>query len=386
MTQVDLVYFNAGGGHRAAALALRDAIALQGLPWRVRLVNLTEVLDPTQSFQRYTGLMPEDLYNKRLARGWTLGFAQELKLLQGFIRWMEPTLAARLQAHWARTQPDLVVSLVPNFNRVMAQAIARLQAPPGVAPPFVTVMTDLADLPPHFWAAPGTAQHLVCGTAHAEQQALAQGLPREQVHRVEGMLLHPSFLAQPPLDRAAERARLGFAASDPVGLVMFGGQGSRLMKRIARQLAHRPLILMCGRNTALAEELRELDASASRQVIGYTPAVARWMALADYFIGKPGPGSISEAVQMGLPVIVTRNTWTMPQERWNTQWVQDHGVGRVLRSFADVDAAVDDVVQHLPALREAARAVQNHALQQVPACLQRILRTAASSWPYAPAA
>ena len=43
------------------------------------------------------------------------------------------------------------------------------------------------------------------------------------------------------------------------------------------------------------------------------------MQLADFFIGKPGPGSISEAVQQGLPVIVVDNAWTMPQERYNAR-------------------------------------------------------------------
>ena len=47
------------------------------------------------------------------------------------------------------------------------------------------------------------------------------------------------------------------------------------------------------------------------------------MQLSDFFIGKPGPGSISEAMQQRLPVIVVRNAWTMPQERYNTEWVEE---------------------------------------------------------------
>ena len=73
MKNVDLVYFNAGGGHRAAAQALECAIREQGWPWKVRPVNLMEALDPQGVFRRMTGMAPEDLYNKRLARGWTLG-------------------------------------------------------------------------------------------------------------------------------------------------------------------------------------------------------------------------------------------------------------------------------------------------------------------------
>ena len=69
MKAVELVYFNAGGGHRAAATALEAVIAEQGRPWRVRSVNLFELLDPEGRFRRVAGFAPEDLYNKRLARG-----------------------------------------------------------------------------------------------------------------------------------------------------------------------------------------------------------------------------------------------------------------------------------------------------------------------------
>ena len=60
-------------------------------------------------------------------------------------------------------------------------------------------------------------------------------------------------------------------------------------------------------------------------VEGFTKEVPRYMQLADYFIGKPGPGSISEAVAMRLPVIVERNAWTLPQERYNADWVRETG-------------------------------------------------------------
>ena len=67
MKTVDLIYFNAGGGHRAAALALERV--MQGEHWQVRLVNLVDMLDPHEQFRKYTGVAPEDLYNKRLASG-----------------------------------------------------------------------------------------------------------------------------------------------------------------------------------------------------------------------------------------------------------------------------------------------------------------------------
>lgn len=370
MLNVDLVWFNAGGGHRAAAEALSLAIEAQGLPWRVRKVNFTEVIDPAGRFRRVMGFDPEDLYNKRLASGFTLGLSQELKLLQRAIRWSHPLLVERLAAHWRETRPDMVVSLIPNFNRALHDglALARPQTP------FVTVLTDMADHPPAFWIESGTGQHVVCGTAHAHAQALQAGCAPQRVHRVSGMLLRPAFHAPAALDRAQARDALGLDPHQPVGLVMFGGAGSRVMKRIATALPEVPLILLCGRNEALAQSLRALPSVAPRVVVGFTPDVAHWMQLADFFVGKPGPGAISEAVQMGLPVIVTRNAWTMPQERWNTGWVREQGVGLTLRSFSQIDVAVGQLLPRLDEFKRRAAAVENHAAIEVPQRLAAILQ------------
>jgi 1,2-diacylglycerol 3-beta-galactosyltransferase len=323
-------------------------------------------------FRRITGIEPEDIYNKRLATGFTLGLAQELRLLQGLIRLGHAGLVQRLARHWQQTQPDLVVSLIPNFNRALHDSLAL--ARPGV--PFVTVLTDMADHPPHFWIEPGLAQHVVCGTAHAVGQALAAGCDPRRVHRTSGMILRPEFYFGATVDRQDRRRELGLDGTAPAGLVLFGGTGSKVMKRIAARLPETPLILMCGRNAALAEDLRAQaidNASAPRVVVGHTPDVAGWMQLADFFIGKPGPGSLSEAVQQGLPVIVTRNASTMPQERWNATWVQEMGVGVVHRSFRTVRHAVAEITGRLSEFKAAARRIDNRATFEVPEILEKIL-------------
>ena len=58
---IDLVYFNAGGGHRSAATALETVIREQGRAWQVRRINLMEVLDPKDIFGKTMGMKPEDL-------------------------------------------------------------------------------------------------------------------------------------------------------------------------------------------------------------------------------------------------------------------------------------------------------------------------------------
>jgi UDP-N-acetylglucosamine:LPS N-acetylglucosamine transferase len=369
---IDLVYFNAGGGHRSAAIALDAVIREQGRPWQVRLINLMEVLDPKDVFRKTMGMEWEDLYNIRLARGWSLGLAQELKFLQAVIRLCHQGLTSRLRRYWRRTKPDMVVSLIPNFNRTMYEALAGARP----AAPYVTIMTDFADLPPHFWIEPGQAQHFVCGTRKAVAQARALGYGPSQVHATSGMIVRPDFYQKPRGDRRAERLKLKLDPDRPTGIVLFGGHGSKAMQGIARRLKDTQLILICGHNSALAQRLVAMPARAPRLVVGFTPKIRDFMHLSDFFIGKPGPGCISEAIQQGLPVIVVNNTWTMPQERYNAEWVQENRAGIVLDSFKNVDDGVDEVISRLPEFRARVARIQNRAIFEIPEILERIMSDA----------
>ncbi len=369
---IDLVYFNAGGGHRAAATALETVIRAEGRPWQVRPVNLMNVLDPKDVFRKTTGMDWEDIYNTRLARGWSVGLAQELKLLQALIRLSHRSMASRLRRHWRKSRPDLVVSLIPNFNRPMYEAVSTLS--PRV--PYVTILTDFADYPPHFWIEQRQAQHFICGTPRAAAQARALGCPAECVHLTSGMIIRPDFYADVAIDRSAELHKLGLDPDRPTGLVMFGGHGSRVMQSIAKRLDDVQLILICGHNALLAQRLAAMSASAPRAVLGFTSQMRHYMQLADFFIGKPGPGSISEAVQQGLPVVVVRNTWTMPQERYNTDWVLENGAGIVLESFRFVDAGVRAILGRLEEFRANLKRIENRAVFEIPGILENILESA----------
>lgn len=366
---VQLIYFNAGGGHRSAALALQEVIAQTHPDWSVSLVNLFEVIDSDRYYQRLTGFAPEDLYNLRLKRGWTRGLTTELKLFQAMIRLSLPKLKKKMQSFWRTSEPDLVVSLVPNFNKVMYEALK--DELPKV--PFVTVLTDLADNPPHFWIEPGQGQYIICGTEFAASQADASGYDAQSIIKTSGMILRPSFYRRQCTDRAARFAEMGLDPDLPTGLIMFGGHGSNEMLKIAKELANRQLILVAGHNTTLAEKIQAQAATAKHWVMGFTQDIDQVMQMSDYFVGKPGPGSLSEAVHMGLPVITFRNAATMPQERYNTVWVQENKLGKVISSVADLAAAVDDLLDELPLYRSHVEKMNNQAVFEVVAALAHIM-------------
>jgi UDP-N-acetylglucosamine:LPS N-acetylglucosamine transferase len=97
------------------------------------------------------------------------------------------------------------------------------------------------------------------------------------------------------------------------------------------------------------------------------------MALADFFIGKPGPGSISEALQFHLPVIVECNSRTLPQERYNAEWVTEKGYGIVVPSFKTIAPAVQRLLRSATfnEFRLRANEYSNRALFEVPTILEK---------------
>ena len=108
---------------------------------------------------------------------------------------------------------------------------------------------------------------------------------------------------------------------------------------------------------------------------GFTSKVDYFMSLADFFIGKPGPGSISEALQFGLPVIVEHNARTMPQERYNGTWLVENRLGIVVQDFRDIGIAVEELLKEatLAAFRQNVSAYKNYAIFEVPLILDQIM-------------
>ena len=385
MTRPDitLIYIDSGGGHRAAMTALCEVIREQQRPWRLQMVCIQDLLDSIDFIRMSTGIRFQDVYNIMLRHGWTLGTAQLIPVMHGLIRASHDTQVRVLEAHWRGHRPDLVVSLIPHYNRALKQALDRVW--PGT--PYVTLLTDIADYPPHFWIE-RMDQWVICGSRKAVQQAREIGVPESRILQASGMILNPRFYAPLLIDRGAERTRRGLGPDLPTGLVLFGGEGSTEMLRIARTLNRDDsgiqLILICGKNQAVAAGLRAMEWRIPVLVEGFTRDIPLYMEMADFFIGKPGPGSISEALAKKLPVIVQRNKWTMAHELYNTEWIEELGAGIVIENFSrDIAAAVNSLLapETYARHRERAAATHNTAVYEIPEMLNRILSEVSQSRP-----
>jgi 1,2-diacylglycerol 3-beta-galactosyltransferase len=381
MKKIHVVFHDAGGGHRNAAVALQTIAAQQQRPWQVELIQFQELTDQLDVLRKLTGIRIQEQYNVLLQNGWTLGSAYLLRLLQATIRAFHGQLVRLLEKFWREKPADLLVSVIPHFNRELCQSWSEVY--PGR--PFVTLITDLADFPPRFWIEPIKQQYVIAGTERAADQARALGHDAAHIFRTSGMILRPDFYAPDDSDPVALRKELGLRPDVTTAIVLFGGHGSKVMFDITRRLdatqLRLQLILICGRNEKLAVKFNARQWRMPIKVIGFTKEIHKLMRAADFLIGKPGPGSIAEAMVRKLPVLIECNAWTLPQERYNAEWVAEKRVGIVLRTFREVVSGVQRMLDPaaLAEFRKNVAALDNRAIFEIPDILDKLLRESAEA-------
>jgi 1,2-diacylglycerol 3-beta-galactosyltransferase len=137
------------------------------------------------------------------------------------------------------------------------------------------------------------------------------------------------------------------------------------------------VVAVCGENPGLLGRLAPLETRAGGRLarFGFTDRVAELLAASDLLVTKPGPGSLSEAFHERVPVVVARNVHTIPQERFNTDFVRDRGLGIVVNHWREVPAAALRLLRD-PAARAAigerlAALPENRAVYEVLAIVAR---------------
>ena len=379
---INIVTGNSGGGHIATSNAISSIIEQQ-LPCQTSVTDVDVLAQrlaegkKTLDIYRLFGTSGDQVLNQIMQSGWTWIHHLMMPFNKLLIKLNHDAGVKIFEEHWREQQPDMVVSVVPLFNKMIWESLQRAKP----ATPVVTIFTDLADFPSAYWIEPETGSYIVCGTQRAVEQAQYLGVKEELIVKTSGLVINPRFYEPIVSDRAQERQRLGLDPDCLTGLVLFGGNGSKVMLEIAKRLESfqqkLQLIFICGHNEELAMALRESQGLQKRFVTTFTKDIPYYMHLCDFFIGKPGNVSISEALVMKLPVIVERSAATMPQELYTTDWIQQQQVGLVIRSFRDIDRAVEQFLQpeNFARYRANVAAMNNRAVFEIPDILQKILAT-----------
>ena len=313
-----------GGGHRSAAEAIADAIA-RDYPGRYQ-VTLRDVIARAAIFpfnHAAEWYLPVTTYAEF---AWRLLFylTNNRLMLRASLLLVELLAGRGLRRLLREQSPDLVVSVHPVFNAMPYRALRSI----GSRAPFVTVVTDLFSA--HgLWFNPDADLTLV-PTDGARQVGLRWGMAPAKLH-VVGLPVSLQYLDD-GRDQRAYRVQLGLDPACTTALLVGGGEGMGPLYEIARALdaARLPLqlVVIAGRNRKLYDKLHASEWQMAISIQGFATNMPEWMRAADVIITKAGPGTISEALACGLPIILSG--FLPGQEEGNVTFVQESGVG-VLR-------------------------------------------------------
>ena len=341
-TRILILMSVTGGGHLATARALKSTFEqLYGARFQVDIVDL--LVDHTPWPFRN---LPESYRFTMDNVPWLHGFAYEVgkhsRATSSVMRASYEIVRKPISVAIERYCPDLIISVHPLLQRVPLRVLRDL----GYSTPFVTVITDLISVHP-VWFEPDVDFCFV-PSKEVRQLALEAGLRDDQV-RVSGLAIRPEF-AEPPRPREDLRRELGLVANLPAVLLASGAEGTGHLREVADVLARRlasaapgasplgQIVVVCGHNERLFEELSGREWPVPVRVTGFVDNMWDWMGACDCIVTKAGPGTIAEALARGLPILLSG--YVPGQEEGNVKFVLRNGVG----AYVEKPLRIADVV------------------------------------------
>ncbi|HOX32499.1 MAG TPA: hypothetical protein PLB91_09210 [Spirochaetales bacterium] len=327
MKKVLFAMIEAGGGHKAPARAVMEALEAS-FPGRYEALML--------DFIKEVGCPKVDEAHKK---SWN--FLVGKPLLTHFVYQLQnimgPVSRAILYRNLAapavpfairylkRSRPDAVFS--SHFLVSMILVEARKRA--GLSFELFTYQTEIFTYH-SLWRLPGTDWYLTASD-RAAQAAAEHGIKWSKI-RSFPYPIRPSFLAdrRPAAEVAAE---LGLDPARRTVLVSFGNQGAGMILQylLTMELMNVPLnvVVVAGRNAALrrrCESIKGLFPKINLLPLGFAANMNELIACADICFIKPGPATMMECMHSRKPIIF--GNAATPCEQAHANYAVFRGLGK----------------------------------------------------------
>ena len=329
--RVNLLISDTGGGHRACAQALREALLLRAPHLDIAVV------DGLRETGRYPlDRMPE-LYTrwseKRNLWRTTFHLSNGRRLSNALFYPWQKFSARQLRAAILRGNPALVVNMHPCLAASSIYFAKRAPVRPRVA----TVVTDL--IYGHAsWFQHGADDYFV-PTDIMARRAHRMGIPDDKIH-LSGLPL-AARLSSLSCNRDTLRQDLGF--HQPT-VVCVGGADGMGIQRIASALTQIPphisVHIVCGKNTSLQDSLLGRQLPQNFTIHGFSKQLPEMLAAADLALIKASPTVLMEALSVGTFVLLY--DYVPGQESGNVRFVREHGLGDYSRSPRTIVSKIID--------------------------------------------
>jgi len=322
MSRIVLLYADTGGGHRSAAEAIaRGFDILCPGKYEVTLVNaIPHMAYPYNQMER---TYPAVVNGPRILH--QLAFHATNSRRRSWIVRTLLRLSGRKMAQFVfdHHPADVYVSCSPIYTQVLPHYMPRM----GCATPFVVVATDLVS--GHAFNYAPEANLTLVPTEYARREAIDNCVAPDRIV-ITGQPVSPDLRAHTRAAGNALRAELGFDQASPLALLIGGGDGMGRLGATARAIVQSDLslqlLVVCGRNSAVKQELDHLPARQVRlKTFGFVNTVPELMGIADILITKAGAATVAEGFIAGLPLLIYD---AVPgQEDGNVTYVVQEGAG-----------------------------------------------------------
>jgi 1,2-diacylglycerol 3-beta-galactosyltransferase len=366
--RVLLLMSTAGGGHKSAAESITEALkAKYGEKVVIEMVDVLKEYAP-QPLDK----MPEAYQLMIKAPATWKSFydigdgVRRSKMVNSSISLITRRHAERLlDEHPA----DIIVSTFHFANSPVLDTLRRR----GDNTPFVTVVTDLVTAPPVWFDALNTL--IIVPTPEVAELAALCGVDPAKV-KVIGMPVADRFV--PPASPKSElKAAQGWDPEKPAIIAMAGAEGIGSLARIAANLTtlDATIIIITGKNVALYKRLQARYSASHLKIYGFVRNIHELMQAADLIVTKAGPGTIVEALNSHLPLLIYSRL--SGQEDGNVSFVTENGAGlwqpKIPQMARSIQALLDNP-HALTSMAHAAAAIsQPGANAKIAATIGRLL-------------
>lgn len=365
-----VIYFSdTGGGHRSAAEAIIEAVHLEyGNKVTTEMVDFFKDYAP-MPFNRLGEMYP---YMVKAPQLWGAGFhATDGRAQARFITttlWpiARPATRALVRSHPA----DMIVTVHPFANTFAIKALGNNR------PPFITVVTDMVTT--HALWFDKRSDIIFVPTKIAKERGIKYGMPKEKI-KIVGMPVANRY-TNPPGNKRALRRKLGWPLDKKIVLFVGGGDGMGPLGKAAIAVDESgldiSLIIVAGRNQRLKTSLESRKWQNPAIVYGFTKDMPNFMRAADFIVTKAGPGTIAEALNAHLPIILYSK---LPgQEDGNVTFVENEGAGVWAPKTQDIVRALTRWItrpaEHKNAVENCKRVSKPGASQAIAQAIGKILK------------
>lgn len=368
--KVLIAYASAGAGHAKAAYAIEGALnEINRSDIEVKVIN---TLDYSTSFLKKSYPSIYLFLVNRIPTLWGLGyylfdtrivyraFIAPARRIHNFLN------CGRLVDFLKQYNPDIILNTHFLGTEIMADMRRRGMLKDTK---IISVVTDY--FMHSFWVDKDIDYYCVAQN-ESKEHLIKRGIPSEKI-RAFGIPIDKVFTVKKGKKELCDRLNIG--KDFRTALIGSGGFGVGPIKELVKELStikdNLQLLVVCGKNPRLYEEISELAKSLQMPVKAYefVDNMDELMEIADIMVTKSGGMTSSEAMAKDLPMVITS---AIPgQEARNCRYlvksgaaIQTSGVGKAKEAIGDILSSETKIEEFKKKIKSIKKPSSSHNISQ----------------------